>query len=197
LDDAVLNAGLRRNREIIRQTIDIFNQDDKLLENIQARLSATDIARRAQLVLFDAEFIDVQDLQSTLLTRLKSEYIRHRGMDLSDSELIRCLHTILVSYPKIIRNAAKAYLADYKEIILTAELPKEIEASEAINRASLNSYGIIPTDLNETERKFAQLLETDTSKIVSWWHRNKDRKPYSVGIVLPNGQRYFPDFISI
>ncbi len=195
LDDALLNAGLRRNREIIRQTIDIFNQDDKLLENIQAKLSVTDIARRAQLVLFDAEFIDVQDLQNSLLTRLKSEYIRHRGMDLSDSELIRCLHTILVTYPKIIRNAAKAYLADYKEIILTAELPKEIEASEAINRASLNSYGIIPSDLNETERKFAQLLETDTSKTVSWWHRNIDRKPYSVGIVLPNGHRYFPDFI--
>ena len=53
----------------------------------------------------------------------------------------------------------------------------------------------MPEDLNETEGKFAQLLETDTSKTVDWWHRNEPRKPYSVGLVLPDGNRYFPDFI--
>lgn len=85
--------------------------------------------------------------------------------------------------------------AEFKELYDTAELPKQIEASESINRANLNSYGVMPTGLNETERKFAQLLETDTSNTINWWHRNEDRKPYSVGIVLPNGHHYFPDFI--
>jgi hypothetical protein len=195
LDDALLLAGLRRNKEIVRQTIDIFNQADKLIENIQAKLSVTEIAQRAQQVLFDSGFIHPEDLKEALLLRLKSEYIRYGGINLSDSELLSCLNMLLFIYPKLIHNAAKSYLAEYKEVLLTDELPKQIEASESIERASLNSYGIIPTDLNETERLFARLLETDTSKTVQWWHRNKDRKSHSVGIVLPNGSRYFPDFI--
>lgn len=28
-----------------------------------------------------------------------------------------------------------------------------------------------------------------------WWHRNEPRKLWSIGIVLPNGDRYFPDFV--
>ena len=54
---------------------------------------------------------------------------------------------------------------------------------------------MVPSDLNETERKFARLLEADTGNTVKWWHRNEDRKPHSIGIVLPNGHRYFPDFL--
>jgi hypothetical protein len=86
-------------------------------------------------------------------------------------------------------------MAQFKQVYSTAELPKQIEASEAVNRANLNGYGIMPDGLNETELKFARILEADTSKTVSWWHRNEARKPSSVGIVLPDGHRYFPDFI--
>ncbi|MEI2782575.1 MAG: hypothetical protein V9H25_15490 [Candidatus Competibacter sp.] len=58
----------------------------------------------------------------------------------------------------------------------------------------LNAYGIMPPELNEHERKFAELLDADTSGTVLWWHRNEPRKPWSIGIVLPDGGRYFPDF---
>jgi type III restriction enzyme len=50
-------------------------------------------------------------------------------------------------------------------------------------------------DLNDTERQFAEMLDADTSSTVVWWHRNEPRKPWSVGIVMPGGDRYFPDFI--
>ena len=53
----------------------------------------------------------------------------------------------------------------------------------------------MPQDLNDTERRYAQLLDTDTSNTVSWWHRNEPRKPSSVGLVMPGGNKYFPDFI--
>jgi type III restriction enzyme len=195
LDDAVLNAGLRKYKEVTRQTISIFNQTDKLVETIQARLSANEINQRAQRVLFEAEFIDPRDLNEELFERLKSEYNKHRGLGLSDDEVERALQMILALYPKLIRNATNSCMAQLKEVYDTAELPKEMEASDAIERARLGSYGIIPSDLNETERKFARLLETDTGNTVKWWHRNEDRKPHSVGIVLPNGHRYFPDFL--
>jgi type III restriction enzyme len=195
LDAEVLVAGLRKNIKISRQTINIFDQTDQQIEKHHAKLSANEMARRAQLVLFDAQFIDVKALNNALLKRLKLEYIDQYGHELSELDLIRTLNMIIVAYPKLIRNATKTYLSEFKEIFKADELLKQIEASESIDRANLNSYGIIPSDLNETERQFARILEADTSKTVRWWHRNKDRKPYSVGIVLPNGNRYFPDFI--
>ncbi|HNI96249.1 MAG TPA: hypothetical protein PL169_09295, partial [Leptospiraceae bacterium] len=54
---------------------------------------------------------------------------------------------------------------------------------------------IVPGSLNEDERKFARLLESDTGRTVSWWHRNEVRRPDSIGIVMPDGHRYYPDFI--
>lgn len=48
--------------------------------------------------------------------------------------------------------------------------------------------------LNNEERDFAKSL--DRSDFVSWWHRNPDRKPYSVRIVRGEHKNYFyPDFI--
>ena len=39
-----------------------------------------------------------------------------------------------------------------------------------------------------------QLLDADTSGTVEYWFRNEPRKPWSIGIVMPSGDRYFPDF---
>ena len=194
LNAEVLNAGRRKSFKVNRLTISIFNQAGTVVEAIQAKLSTTEIIRRSQHALCDG-VIDSKDLQSALLKRLEKEYNEYQGMELSNIELAQALNMILALYPALIRNASKICLAEFKEVYDTAELPKQIEAAESINRVSLNSYGIMPAGLNETERKFARVLETDTSNTVSWWHRNEDRKPYSVGIVLPNGHRYFPDFI--
>lgn len=166
-----------------------------MVEAIQAKLSATEIIRRSQMALFEAEFIDKRDLHRALLERLKTEYNEYQGMDLSDIELAQALNMILALYPKIIRNATKICMAEFKKVDVTAELPKQIETSELINRACLNSYGIMPNGLNTDERKFAEILDTDTSHTVNWWHRNEPRKSHSIGIVLPNGDRYFPDFV--
>lgn len=194
LNAEVLNAGRRKTFKINRLTINIFNQAGKVVEAMQAKLSTPEIIRRSQHALCDA-VISPRDLQGALLERLKREYNDYGGEDLSTIELAHALNMILALYPKIIRTASKSCMAECKEIHETAELPKQIAASESINRASLNSYGIMPSDLNETERKFARILETDTSHTVAWWHRNEPRKPDSVGLVLSNGDRYFPDFI--
>jgi type III restriction enzyme len=48
--------------------------------------------------------------------------------------------------------------------------------------------------LNNEERDFAKAL--DRADFVKWWHRNPDRKPYSVRIVRAEHKNYFyPDFI--
>lgn len=48
--------------------------------------------------------------------------------------------------------------------------------------------------LNNEEREFAKAL--DRADFVKWWHRNPDRKPYSVRIVRAEHKNYFyPDFV--
>jgi type III restriction enzyme len=48
--------------------------------------------------------------------------------------------------------------------------------------------------LNGEERHFAEAL--DRADFVDWWHRNPDRKSYSVRIVRSDHQHYFyPDFV--
>ena len=63
-----------------------------------------------------------------------------------------------------------------------------------MKKSRLNVYGVMPQDLNGPEQAFAQLLDADTSGTVEYWFRNESRKPWSIGIVMPSGDRYFPDF---
>jgi superfamily II DNA or RNA helicase len=196
LNALVLNAGLRKNLKITRTTIDdIFGKPDETVDSIQARLSNTDIARRAQKVLFDADYYDPRELNSLLLARLRSEYNEHQGMDLSELELARALNLILATFPRLVRDASRACAARFKQVFDADVLPPFIEAPDCINRSRLNVYGVMPQDLNDTERRFAEMLDADTSGTLAWWHRNEPRKPWSVGIVMPGGDRYFPDFI--
>lgn len=50
------------------------------------------------------------------------------------------------------------------------------------------------TKLNSLEQAFARAL--DEADFVHWWHRNPDRKPYSVRVVRAEHDHYFyPDFV--
>jgi type III restriction enzyme len=79
-------------------------------------------------------------------------------------------------------------------VLNAASLPEQIEMPPGALRSRLNIYGVMPQDLNKPERAFAELLDADTSGTVLWWHRNEPRKPWSIALVLPDGDRYFPDF---
>ncbi len=195
LNADVLNAGLRKSIKITRKTItDIFSHHEEVVDTVQAKLSRAQLARRAQRVLYDAQYYNPHDLEEMLLARLRLEYNDHQGIGLSDEELRYALNLILANYPKLVRDAARTSAALNKEMIETAPLPDHLEMAAGVPRSRLNVYGILPPDLNEIERKFAELLDADRSGTVLWWHRNVPRKPWSIGIVLPDGDRYFSDF---
>ncbi len=196
LDAVVLSAGLRKNMKITRKTIDdIFDKQNEVVDSILAKLSNAEIARRAQRVLFDADYYDPRELNALLLTRLRTEYNDHQGMELNERELARALNLILATFPHLVRDAARICSATFKRVLDAAALPSFVEAPNCISRSRLNIYGVIPQDLNDTEYRFAEMLDADTSKSVAWWQRNEPRKPWSVGIVMPSGDKFFPDFI--
>lgn len=192
IDDKAFNAGFRQSVKVTRQTFDLFEGSEET-ESVQARLSDAEIARRAQSVLFDADYLDPCDLHDALLLRLKTEY-GYRGVPYAADELERALNRIMATYPNLIRLAARTCAARFKEGFDAAPLPEFVDLPTGVRKSRLNVYGAMPQDLNGPERAFAELLDADTSGMVEYWFRNEPRKPWSIGIVMPSGERYFPDF---
>ncbi len=193
IDEKVFTSGLKEKAAVTRREEEIFTRQigDRV---VQVRLSRAEIARRAQKVLFEPDYLDPRDLHDTLIQRLRAEYERH-GIDADDERLDVALNLILVSHPHLVRMAARKCAAQYKDVVDTALLPEGISHPPGARTSRLNVYGVMPADLNRDESAFAELLDSDTSGTVEWWHRNEPRKPWSVGIVLPNGGQYFPDFV--
>ena len=188
-----LNEGRRAKTTVIRREEEIFTRtvtDTKY----QARISEAEIARRAQRVLFEPDYLDPRDLHAVLIKRLQSEY-EARGFEYTEHELDLVLDLILVAFPSLIRQAARECAAQYAELMDTSPLPDSIELPSGARTSRLNVYGVMPPDLNRDEIAFAEMLDSDLSGTVEWWHRNEPRKPWSIGLILPSGAQYFPDFV--
>lgn len=48
--------------------------------------------------------------------------------------------------------------------------------------------------MNKPERQFAEMLDADTSGTVLWWLRNPENEKWAARMILPTGNRFFPDF---
>lgn len=196
LDGNVLTAGLRRAVTVKRKEEEIFSHDVTYSE-LQAGLSDTNIAIRGQRLLFEPDYLDPRELQKALLNRLTKE-CREKGFDdllESQENLRRAMHLILIAHKNLLREALRTCSAQHKELVETVPLPESVTWPAGCSTARLGSYGVFPPDLNNHELAFAQLLDADMSETVEWWHRNEQSKPYSVGLVMPDGKGYFPDFM--
>jgi len=193
IGDRELNQGRQAKTTVIRREEEIFSH--AILDSkYQARISEAEIARRAQRVLFEPDYLDPRELHSVLIARLKSEY-EARGFDYNERELELVLDLILAASPNLIRQAARECAAQYAELMDTSVLPGNLDFPSGVRSSRLNVYGVMPIDLNRDEMAFAEMLDSDLSGTVEWWHRNEPRKPWSIGLILPNGAQYFPDFV--
>jgi hypothetical protein len=193
IGDKELSEGRRAKTTVIRREEEIFTRT-VIDSKYQARISEAEIARRAQRVLFEPDYLDPRDLHAVLFKRLQSEY-EARGFESDDRDLELVLDLILVAFPNLIRQAARECAAQYAELMDTSPLPDCIELPSGARTSRLNVYGVMPPDLNRDEMAFAEMLDRDLSGTVEWWHRNEPRKPWSIGLILPNGAQYFPDFV--
>ena len=193
IGDRELNEGRRAQTTVIRREEEIFTRtvsDTKY----QARISESEIARRAQRVLFEPDYLHPRELHAVLIKRLQSEY-EARGWVHTERDLELVLDLILAAFPNVIRQAARECAAQYAELRDTLPLPDFIDLPAGVRTSRLNVYGVMPPDLNRDEIAFAEMLDSDLSGTVEWWHRNEPRKPWSIGLILPNGAQYFPDFV--
>lgn len=197
IDDRVFTEAFRQAVNVKRKEEEIFSHDISYGE-FQAHLSDAEIARKAQRLLFEPDYLDPRELQNALINKLKAE-IKARGifLDLLESpeKLRRAVHLILVANPGLLRDTVRGCCADNAQLVDTAPLPESVDWPSGCATALLGNYGVFPPDMNNDETAFAQLLDADMSGTVEWWHRNEPRKPWSVGLVMPDGSHYYPDFV--
>lgn len=188
-----LNEGRRAKTTVIRREEEIFTREI-IDTRYQARISEAEIARRAHRVLFEPDYLDPRELHTVLIGRLRSEY-EARGFEYTEPDLELVLNLILAAFPNLVRQAARECAAQYAELMDATLLPEGLDLPTGARTSRLNVYGVMPPDLNRDEQAFAEMLDSDLSGTVEWWHRNEPRKPWSIGLILPNGAQYFPDFV--
>ncbi len=196
LDDAALLSGIREKVAVIRREQDIFSAQEDNPQRIQAALDIRNAEVQAQRMLLEFGVIDPQDLHAELMIRLREEYGRS-GQEIAqdDDALESALALILVQHPKLLREAERAALARFAETLPSGPLPEKLYADTDLPTSPRNIYGVYPAGMNTWEQAFAELLDNDPDGHVLWWHRNEPQKPWSVATTLPDGRRFFPDFL--
>ncbi|MDP3078092.1 DEAD/DEAH box helicase [Bradyrhizobium sp.] len=179
-----------------RRTIEVFTQSIQQEFNFAADLSHSQAAQAAQRVLFRNKTFDPRELRRALLRKVEM-VMRDETMSEADepASVAHFLNVILATQPDLLLEAQKAAHAKNAEILEAADLPPEITAFEPLSKSPRNVYGIMPAGLNSWERPFAELLDHDANGIVTWWHRNEPRRPWSVNVLMPDGRGFYPDFV--
>lgn len=190
-------AALAAKVKVQAKEEEIFTQQIEL-RFVNAEMDPEQAARMANKVLQRDEVFDARELRFALLRKLAAT-LREMGMDETADDAGKLRHTlnvILAAHPELLHQAQKEALATNVEIEdADEELPSVLASESPLPTSRLNVYRALPPGLNSWERDFAALLDADSAGVVSWWHRNPSRQPWSVQVVLANGHGFFPDFI--
>lgn len=184
-----LNRTLGRANVSLR---DLFLEEQSE-ETVRVRMSDARIAQAAQQSFEFNEAVSPRALKQALL----AEFMRRcdeLGVDVSDPiPLRRAIDLFALLRPQSLPEALKQAVIPVAEP--GADIPPLILGPDAPQKESrLGAYDVFPPNMNRNERRFAELLDADTSGVVKWWLRLQENTDWAVTIILPSGRRFFPDF---
>jgi hypothetical protein len=150
----------------------------------------------AQRELFRSGVFHPKVLRALLLERLGVALVDRGVEDAQDQDkLAGYLEALLAMHPDLLRDAQRAALLEGSVVQEAEDLPEEICSDAPLAVSAQNVYGVMPSGLNSWEREFGNLLDSDASGTVLWWHRNPVSRPWSVKLLLADGRGFYPDFI--
>jgi hypothetical protein len=191
-----LFEAMKTRVSVQKKTIEVFTQAIQMEMNFAADLSPEMAARNAHSVLAANGTFDPRELRLALLKKLTTVMRDEAMVEADDPTKVKhFLNMILSTHPQILYDAQKAALAKTSLIVEAGELPEAVESDDPLPTTRRNVYGIVPGDLNNWERHFAQHLDNAGAETILWWHRNPPNKSWSVNVLLPDGRGFYPDFI--
>lgn len=183
------------NRTLGRASVslkDLF-LEEHAEETVRVRMSDSQIAQAAQQNFEFNEAVSARALKQALL----AEFTRRcdeRGIDTRDPlPLRRAIDLFALSRPNALPEALKQAVMPVVENASPIP-PLHLDTSAEVVPSRLGAYDVFPPNLNRNERRFAELLDADTSGVVKWWLRLQENSDWAVTIMLPTGRRFFPDF---
>lgn len=195
----VLAITLREKVSVNVSQTEIFAGRVENPDKFSVKLTDSALAKNAQrsFNLADSNgYIDYRKLRKKLEEALKDEYDAN-GIPAGDDpkEVRSGVNRLLALAPERVKQAVRKVINRHTTVKKASPIPKYIQSDYELKPSRLNVYKVFPADLGSWEVPFAEMLDADSSGAVLWWHRNPDRKPYSVAIPVPGYNNYYPDFI--
>lgn len=192
---AVLGDRTKVRTKLTERVTDVFTNEEPDDRNINANISAAAIAMRARQLAFAFEEADSRALLRALKERFRQAYV-DEGHELpkSEEQLTRELELVLVRNSQLLKNAYRRLRSDDVQQVKVS-IPAALDSAVELPAAKRNTHRVYPDSLGQTEKDFAELL--DTSSDIDWWYRNTvgATRPDSVSLYRwSDGQGFFPDF---
>lgn len=194
IDDEAVNL-IYRNWGRVHVTEEELFGGERQTSVSNAPISAARIATGAQAAFRFNDSIDERDLKPALLDRLRAAIIDKGLREPEERDLRRGIDLLGLLRPNLLTDACRSCLAGAVEVLQNEPIPELYQASPNLEQARLSLYRVFPSDLNREELAFARLIDEDKTGTVLWWLRNPHNARWAVSIVLPNGERHFPDFV--
>jgi type III restriction enzyme len=161
---------------------------------IDVRLSNARIAEESQQHFEFNDSLDTRLLKNGIINRLLV-LAAEQGMDAPIQDLRRAIELTVMQQPSRLHEAIKQAQARKLRFMDDLPIPDVLELqADNLTPARLGAYGVFNDDMNNEERLFAELLDSDTTGTVKWWLKNKENTKWATRIILPTGNRFFPDF---
>jgi type III restriction enzyme len=180
--------------KVQRKTVDVFTG------KVQWKLdfappSTEEKQKAAQRTILEFGTLNAKVLRSALRTAVFNLLVKENFADVTEEKAKAALDDILCFHPHLLRDAYKRAIAKKAAVVQAEPLPPSIESENPLTSSRLNIYSIHPPAMNNWEIDFAELLDGDDTETVLWWHRNEPRKPWSINVLMENGQNFYPDFV--
>lgn len=176
-----------------KKTVEVFTQQIQF-EIDYAPPSLEEKALAAQRTIFKYKTLNAKVLRIALTEAVFELMVKENIVDATVIDARNVLDDILCFYPYLLLEAHKRAIAAKAVIVAAEDLPETIESESPLTASRLNIYKVLPP-MNNWEIEFAEFLDSDDTDTVLWWHRNEPRKPWSINVLMENGQNFYPDFI--
>jgi type III restriction enzyme len=176
-----------------KKTVEIFTRQIQI-EIDFAPPSMEEKALAAQRTLFKYRTLNAKVLRSALTLAVFDLMVNENVADVTEAAARNALDDIICFHPYLLREAYKRAVAAKAVVVAAEDLPAVIESESPLTISRLNVYKVYPP-MNNWEIEFARVLDSDDTDTVLWWHRNEPRKPWSINVLMENGQNFYPDFI--
>ena len=188
----VLNVVQRRAIFSLRDLF-LSEQAQETLQ-VSVRMSASRIAESSQTAFEFNDRLDPRKLKAAIVSKF-GEVCEARGIEAEERALRRALDYFAMIRPEAISAAVREAQAAHLKIVPADPIPPlEVSVDDVVEVARLGAYDVFPPRMNNEEKAFADVLDSDTSGRVLWWLRLQENARWATTLMLPNGRRFFPDF---